>query len=352
MSVSPAERSGTEHTVAWPVAGARDAGAPTALWPVHPWVAEAASRARFAVVGAFLPGWNELRAFVLRCEALGYDAYWMNDHPTRSMDCWTTLASLSMITSEIRLASLVSCIYYRSPFLIARQAADVDRLSGGRAVLGLGVGDDVPEFAQMDLAFPSTRQRQEALAEAVAIISGLWSGERFSYAGNHFSVTDARLGLGPIQEPHVPIIIGGGGEKVTLRQVARFADVANFGPHEWVGSAFTLEDVTRKYALLRRYCAEFGRPFASILRSHWTPLVTLAPDEAALEAKRRSTRIPDAALKSSPLFATPEGAVAHFQSLADCGVQYFLATVNGTDEETLHLLAERVMPKIRPGPSL
>jgi alkanesulfonate monooxygenase SsuD/methylene tetrahydromethanopterin reductase-like flavin-dependent oxidoreductase (luciferase family) len=119
-------------------------------------VAEGQKRARFAIVSVFLSEWKEVLRFALRAEKLGFDAYWANDHPNRSMDTWTFLSALAMATERIRLISLVSCIYYRSPLLIARQAADVDRISEGRLVLGIGIGDDVPEFNQMCLPFPAT----------------------------------------------------------------------------------------------------------------------------------------------------------------------------------------------------
>lgn len=147
------------------------AAAPSSVQrPVHPWVAEGQHRVRFAIVGAFIKDWPRRLAFVQRAEELGYDAYWANDHPTRSVDCWTTLAALAMATRTIRLVSLVSCIYYRSPALLAWQAADVDRLSGGRLVLGLGIGDDTQEFAQLQLRFPPIRERQEALEETLRIV--------------------------------------------------------------------------------------------------------------------------------------------------------------------------------------
>ena len=79
----------------------------------------------------------------------------------------------------------------------------------------------------------------------------------------------------PVQQPHVPILLAGGGERVTLRQVARFADMSNFGAHEWTGGAFALEDVQRKYQALRRHCEEVGRPYDSVLRSYFTPLLVL-----------------------------------------------------------------------------
>jgi len=314
--------------------------------PTHPWVAEGSRRVRFAIVGYFLSEWSDIVTFARRSEELGFDAYWANDHPNRSMDCWTLLAALARETERLRLMSLVSCVYYRSPYLLARQAADVDRVSNGRLVLGIGIGDDVPEFNQMCLPFPAVKERQQALEETLDIIQGLWQGAPFTYVGEHFRVQAATLSPSPVQEPRIPILIGGGGERVTLRQVALRADVSNFSPHEWSGGAYEPADVKRKYAALRRYCAEVGRPFDSVLRTHFTPLLTLAEDEHDLERKRKHARIPDPQLRSVPLFATTSQAVTHFQALADLGVQYFLAAINGRDEETVELLARKVMPAV------
>jgi alkanesulfonate monooxygenase SsuD/methylene tetrahydromethanopterin reductase-like flavin-dependent oxidoreductase (luciferase family) len=317
----------------------------------HPWVAEGSQRLRFAVYSVYLREWADIVKAAQRAEKLGFDAYWAHDHPNRLMDCWTQLTMLAMATERIRLISLVSCIYYRVPHLLARQAADVDRVSGGRLVLGVGIGDDVPEFNQMCLPFPGIKDRQEALEETIDIVHGLWSGTPFSFQGKHFQVKEATLRTLPVQEPHVPILIGGGGERVTLRQVARFADMSNFAPHEWSGAAYEIGDVERKYNVLRRHCEELGRSYDSILRSHFTPFLTLAEDERALDKKRKAARIPDKALRQEVVFATPEQAVAHYQALADAGVQYFLASVDGEDEESVHLLADAVVPYVRLAPA-
>jgi alkanesulfonate monooxygenase SsuD/methylene tetrahydromethanopterin reductase-like flavin-dependent oxidoreductase (luciferase family) len=319
---------------------------------VHPWVAEGADELRFGIVSVFLPDWPDILAFAQRAERLGFDCYWANDHPNRSLDCWTMLTALAMGTEKIRLVSLVSCVYYRSPFLLARCACDVDRISGGRLVLGLGLGDDVPEFDQMAIPFPPVRERRETLLETLEIVQGLWSSEGpYSFEGKYFQVHEAIFRGKPVQQPYVPILIGGGGEKVTLRLVAEHADMSNFAPHEWSGSAFTLDDVERKYAALRSHCADFGRPYESILRSHYTPLLTLAENEEALEKKRATARIPDANLRTGPLFATPEQAIAHYGQLAGAGVQYFMAMVNGKDDETVQLFAEVVIPALKAGRS-
>jgi alkanesulfonate monooxygenase SsuD/methylene tetrahydromethanopterin reductase-like flavin-dependent oxidoreductase (luciferase family) len=265
------------------------------------------------------------------------------------MDGFTTLAALAAETTRIRLISLVSCVYYRHPLLIARGAADIDRMSGGRFVLGLGVGDDVPEFGQLGLPFPPAAERHLALSEAAEAIQGLLSGEPQT-RGGLFPMTGATLKPGPVQQPRIPLLIGGGGERFTLRQVARYADVSNFGPHEWVGNAFDPADVRRKYEVLRGYCDEIGRPYEAVLRSHWTPLLTLAPTHDQLDRKRQAARIPDAKLNTQPLFATPDEAIAHYGRLIDAGAEYFLASVNGQDQETVDLLAERVVPALEPRP--
>jgi alkanesulfonate monooxygenase SsuD/methylene tetrahydromethanopterin reductase-like flavin-dependent oxidoreductase (luciferase family) len=313
---------------------------------VHPWVEDARKRPRFAIVGTFLPEWAQVRDFAVRAEELGFDAYWANDHPLRSMDCFTQLAALAAVTKRMRLIALVSCVYYRSPVLIARQAADVDRLSGGRLVLGLGIGDDAAEFRQLGAPFPPASQRLAALAEAIEIIRGTWAGP-LTYVGEHFQVAGAHVRPGPVQQPRVPILIGGGGERTTLRLVARYADVSNFGPHEWTGGAYDVAAVRRKYEVLRGHCDDAGRSYDSILRTHYTPLLTLAETAGELEAKRRAARIPDADLRTVPVFATVDEAIVHYQGLIDAGVQYFLATVNGQDAQTAELLARHVLPALR-----
>jgi alkanesulfonate monooxygenase SsuD/methylene tetrahydromethanopterin reductase-like flavin-dependent oxidoreductase (luciferase family) len=267
------------------------------------------------------------------------------DHPlTAARDCWIGLTAAALRTSRLRLGSLTSCVYYRSPVLLARMAADVDALSHGRLVLGLGIGDDVNEFAQMGLPVPSVAQRQQALAETVAVVRGLWSTEPFTFAGQHVRVTGAQVKSSP-QQP-VPLLICGGGERVTLRQVAEYADMANFGPHPWVGNAVTLADVQRKCAALRRHCAALERPYAAILRSHYE-FVVLAKTRTELETKLAA--IPRAVLDfwGTILFAgTPEEAVRHYQALAEAGMQYFVAVVPVSgDHETLQLLGEQVLPE-------
>jgi alkanesulfonate monooxygenase SsuD/methylene tetrahydromethanopterin reductase-like flavin-dependent oxidoreductase (luciferase family) len=314
---------------------------------VHPWVAEGAQRIRFGVVGNFNKGWPDHLRFATAAERLGFDSCSLFDHPNRLMECWTLMSALAASTERIRLISMVSCVYYRSAFMLARQGADVDRISGGRLVLGVGIGDDVPEFAQLGLPFERTGQRQAAMAETVRVVQALWRGEPVTSPDRTGQLNGATLTPGPVQQPHVPVLIGGGGERTTLRQVAELADVSNFAPHEWAGSAFDVSDVARKYGVLRDFCTAARRPYESVLRSHFTPLLVLAEDVKQLARKQETTRIPDAGMSVKRVFATPADAVKHYQTLADAGVQYFTAGINSTDEETMELLAAAVWPALQ-----
>jgi alkanesulfonate monooxygenase SsuD/methylene tetrahydromethanopterin reductase-like flavin-dependent oxidoreductase (luciferase family) len=310
----------------------------------HPWVA--ADGVRFGV--SIFPQPIDWRAFidcVRRMEAGGMDSYWSYDHPQSRADCWTALAVLAAETSTIRLGTLVDCIYYRSPYLLARQAADVDRLSGGRLVLGLGIGDNVPEFEQMGIPFPPVKDRQEAMVETITIVRGLWSDPTFAFSGKHFSARSDGRFLGPVQEPHVPILLAGGGERVTLRQVARFADASNMGAHDWIGSAVTSEDIARKFGKLRAYLAEVGRTEASVLRSHFTMPLVMAETEEELEHKLNT--LPRATLEwcGDALFAgLPDETVAFYRELQAVGFQYFIANILDGDLSTVDLMCKYLIP--------
>jgi alkanesulfonate monooxygenase SsuD/methylene tetrahydromethanopterin reductase-like flavin-dependent oxidoreductase (luciferase family) len=338
-------------------------------WTTHPWVEEGVRRVRFGVDGGGAHGdWSALLDWAQMVEDLGFDSFWINDHTTLSWrDCWTALAAVAVKTHRIRLGSLVSCVFYRPPALLARMAADVDRLSGGRLVLGLGVGDAPFEFAELGLEYPRLPERQSVLAETVEIVRGLWSEAPFTFEGKHFHLNEAKMTPGPLQQPRVPILIAGGGERVTLGQVARYADASNFGASAVTGSAWSLDDVCRKYEALRAHCAASNRPYESVLRTFAASLVLAeTPDEVSRKLDASSGAMPrDEAPRVSgmprevrtfynipgperiPLLkvaGTPEEAVPYLQALIDAGVQYVI--VPGGDAETVRLMAEQVVPKL------
>ena len=321
------------------------------LMPVgtHPWVAEAKNGIRFGISIYPQPAdWRHFISIVQRMEELGYDSYWSYDHPNAHADCWTAMTALAMATKRIRLGTIVDCIYYRSPYLLARQAADVDRLSGGRLVLGIGIGDAPDEFEQMGIPYPPVPMRQRGMDETITILRGLWSGEPFDHQGEQWSaITDGSF-LGPVQQPHVPILIAGGGEKVTLRQVAQYADASNMGAHESIGLAVTMTDVSRKFAKLSEYCEQLGRPYESVLRSQFTMPLIIGKTREALDKKMAVMPQETLAWCGPALFAgTPAEAIDFYESLAATGFQYFIANILDGDEETIELLGTDVMPAFR-----
>ena len=322
----------------------------------HPWVARADEGIRFGVQLVVepeaLPGLLETGRLV---EALGFDALFVFDHPSTHADPWVCLPALAAVTGRVRLGSAVNSVPYRHPAHLARLAADLDNLSGGRLVLGVGIGWYEPEFAALDLPMRSVPERQAALEEALAIVAGVWGPEPFSFSGAHYRTEGMRVVPPPVQRPPPPILIGGGGDR-TLRQVARFADACNVsegqsvaGKMERVGGA---DAVRRKLDVLRRHCDEVGRPDDEVLRTHFTLRLVMASTAEALAAKLT----PPSPTSASPgtrragasaiVVGTPEQVLAYYREMVEVGVQYFVVQLDARDHETLTLLAEEVMPRV------
>jgi alkanesulfonate monooxygenase SsuD/methylene tetrahydromethanopterin reductase-like flavin-dependent oxidoreductase (luciferase family) len=311
------------------------------LQQVHPWVAEGAQRVRFGLYGGLTPDWSRSLEWVQLAEELGFDSFWLPDHPlAHGRDCWTYLAALAGSTRSIRLGSLVSCVFYRAPALLARIVTDVDLISNGRVVLGLGIGDVEREFAQLGLAYPPTRERQAALEEALPVLRRLLGGEEATLRGTHVQVDGAVLHPAPVQRPHVPILLAGGGEKVTLRQVARYADASNFGAGDTMGNAWTLDDVRRKHDALRSHCQAVGRPYDAVLRTYFGGVL-----EFGEGVRTREEPFSTGFGHYLVLHGDPQGAATHFRTLVDAGVRYFIV-VGLRDTQALRLFAERVVPEV------
>lgn len=250
------------------------------------------------------------------------------------MESWTVLSALAATTSRIRLATLVSSVAYRNPAHLAKIAAGVDVISRGRLTLGIGAGWYATEYAQYGWEFPTrpaVRIRQ--MEEAVRLITAMWREQRATFHGRYFHVEDAILEPKPVQQPHPPIMIGGSGEQLTLRAVARVGDACNiFGDPE---------TVRRKLAVLRRHCETEGRSYDEIERTCLTGLL-LARDEAQLRAKRERLNAPDPFRGFAVTVAQAVDLVGRYR---DAGVQLFLTSIYRNDGETQELLATEVMPR-------
>ncbi len=321
----------------------------------HQWVRKFQSRVGWGLQAFALPHDPDPAPRVVAAgrlaDELGFDAFFLGDHPAYAPDVWLHLGALAVQTSRVRLGSVVLCAGYRPPVLTARLAADLDNLSGGRAILGLGHGWNATEFAQLGLPFPPVPERQAALAESIEIIRGVWGPEPFSYHGLYHSTDRERIIPPPVQHPAPPLILAGGGERTALRLVARYADACNFGPGHATGLVRTTDEVRHKNAVLDRHCQEVGRDPRSVLRTHFTSWLMLAPTAAAAQAKL-AHYYPGGINEEqqfSRVVGTPDQVVRYYQALVDAGIEYFVVqTLDAADIETIELLALEVVPRVLP----
>lgn len=234
---------------------------------------------------SFWPGpaqpYDEVLALAQHVEQSGWDGLWFADHFMPDGDkvdvpwaeSWTTLAALAQGVPRLRLGTLVTGNTYRHPAVLAKMAATLDHISGGRAVLGLGAGWQENEHAAYHIPFYTLGERLARLDEACQVIKGLFANKRTSFEGTYYQLTEAPLVPKPVQNP-LPLLIGGGGEKVTLKITARWADEWNV----W-GDVATLQ---HKMKILDGHCADVGRDPAAIQRSA-VALLFLSDDAAFIE---------------------------------------------------------------------
>ena len=176
---------------------------------------------------------NIIKNVVAECEDLGYHSVWLDDHLMYNnwpiLESWTTLSALSSLTSRIRLGTMVSCNSHRTPSLLAKMAATLDILSNGRLEFGIGAGAQKTEHIAYGFDFPELSVRVERLSEALEVIRRLWTQEKASYKGKHYTLKDAVCEPKPVQKPYPPIIVGGSGEKLMLKVTAQYADRYDWG---------------------------------------------------------------------------------------------------------------------------
>lgn len=329
----------------------------------HPWVAAADRGIRWGVQ-LIVPNRHDALPELMKTgkavEALEYDAIFIFDHPAIHVDPWIALSGLAVATERVRLGSAVNCAGYRHPAHLARLAADLDNLSQGRHILGIGSGWWEAEYRALDAPFDPLPKRQAALDESLQIITGAWGPAPYTFNGTYVRTDRVQIQPAPVQQPRPPIMIGGSGERKTLSQVARFGDACNVREEESLSDASIPDHqraatVRRKLDALDGHCRELGRPGDEVLRTHFTLYLLLAPTEA--EAKRKLDAL-DPSVSTSPgtrrsgksamLAGTPERAIAYYRALAAAGIQYFIVQLDGADLETITLLATEVAPYVEP----
>jgi F420-dependent oxidoreductase-like protein len=302
-------------------------------------------------------GWRQIMACV---EALGFESLWRSDHfmslvdsNRESLETWVALTLTAAETTRLRFGPLVCPITFRHPSLLARMAAAVDALSGGRLVLGVGAGWNDQEHRAFGLPFPPLKERMDRLEEGLEVIMRLLGDEPAQFAGRYYQIEGANPRPKPAQRPRIPILIGTTSERRMLRIVARYAD-------EWdVPGTITPAAYRAKSQRLAAYCRDINRDPREIrhcvstafligrnereLRSRIESMQLLMPHLTRLDA----AGVRAALQKEEWLIGTPEEIIAALQALADEGVERVMLQHNDqADFEALELIAREVMPAV------
>jgi F420-dependent oxidoreductase-like protein len=284
-------------------------------------------------------------------EAIGFSAFFRSDHylamsgdglpgPT---DSWVTLAGLARETSTIRLGTLVNSATFRHPGPLAISVAQVDEMSGGRVELGLGAGWFEAEHQAYAIPFPALGERFDRLTEQLEIVTGLWTtptGQTFDYTGERYSVVDSPALPKPVQAPHPPIVIGGGGAKRTPALAARFASEFNI-------SFVPLDVLTAQYGRVGEALTAAGRSPHSLTYSAGFVVCAGRDDREIARRAAAIGRDVDELRGDSPLAGTPAEIVDRFGPFAEAGVQrVYLQLLDMSDLAHLELFASDVMSQL------
>ncbi len=302
--------------------------------------------------------WETMRSVAGTIEAAGYESLWVYDHfhtvpvPTQEVtyEAWTLMAALATVTSTVRLGQMCTCNSYRPPSYLAKVAASIDAISGGRVEMGIGAGWYEHEYDGYGYPFPKPSVRIGMLREGVEIMQRMWTEDEVTYDGEYYTLKGAICRPRPVQQPHIPFWVAGGGEKLTLNVAARYAAYTNFGQ--------SLEEFVHKSEVLRGHCAEVGRDFDSIVRS--TNFNTVCEEtEPAVEDRLAwirdhyrpfvsEDRLDGIEAMYRGMAGTPEQLVAKLRSRAEAGTGYAIMYFAEAAHDTtgLELFAREVIPAL------
>lgn len=300
--------------------------------------------------------YTEIRRIVLECEKLGFDSVWLKDNFTSSwlntyfsnkedeepssedpiLECWTTLSSLAALTKRIRLGAILVNIH-RHPSITAKMLSTLDIISNGRIEFGLSAGWYENEIKSYGLPFPKASTRVEMLEEGVIIIKRMLTENQASFEGRHYTIKDAKCSPKPIQKPHPPIWIGGGGKK-TLQLVAKYADGWNYGLCKY-------DEYLSKISILRNCCKTVGRDYEKIVKA-WHAIMLLGQDDNEIIMSKNRM---DKWKKTVAILGTPNDIIREIKRyMVIGGVRYFtIHFPDLPDLRSLNLFAKSVIPYFR-----
>jgi probable F420-dependent oxidoreductase len=308
-------------------------------------------RVRFGVT---LPqikrSWTDARDTAIELDRLGFDSVWVCDHlygvPMPNLpilEGWSELAAVAAITERVELGTLVTPPFFRNPAVLAKQIATIDNIAGGRVIAGLGSGWFASEYEGYGVPFPPVGERLKALEETCLLMRRMWSEEQVTFAGETAKTAD--VWCSPKPPRRVPILIGGGGEKVLLRIAAQHADI-------WNNLAMAQAQLGKKVEVLRRHCDAVKRDPAEIEVSQQCLVVIAADEAAAREAIAKASRIygghMGGGLEEHGIWGAPAQVIERIERHVKLGCTLFVIEFFGKDtRDPARLFAEQVMPAFR-----
>ena len=289
-------------------------------------------------------------------ESYGYDSLWVYDHfhtvpePTQEVtyEAWTLMAALAVATDTVRLGQMCTCNTYRPPSYLAKVAASIDVISGGRLEMGIGAGWYEHEHDGYGYPFLKPSERIGMLREGVEIMKAMWTEDVVDYDGKYYTLDGAISQPKPLQDPHIPIWVAGGGEQLTLNIAARHAAYTNFG--------INLEEFVHKSSVLRAHCEDVGTDYESIVRSsNFNIFCTETEDQAEekiqwLESTLKEYVSEERASRQAKLYrrssGTPEKIIAEMKEWEAAGMTYAIVNFADAAYDTsgLELFAAEVFP--------
>lgn len=299
--------------------------------------------------------YDSVKKVALECERLGFDSIWSADHLTQALECWTTLSALAPETQHIGLGTLVTCVSYRYPVLLAKIAATLDVISGGRVKLGIGTGWIESEYRAYGIPFPETSTKIEQLGEAIYLLKRMWTEEKVDLEGRYWSLKGAVCVPKPIHKPHPPIWIGLYGNAL-LKLVAETAD-------GWNTAFRSPAEFKQKVELLKKRCSSIGRKPEEIENSLYERII-IAQNKKELEKKVKQlkpnimqykllqskyrkcfTELSMEEFMSRFIIGTPQQCVEKINEYIDAGMTYLITYFEDiNDIEPLQIFAQEVMP--------
>ena len=286
--------------------------------------------------------WREMADFVRFLDReTKFNSAWTYDHfvdpgaadPSAAscLEGWSALGALAPITDRIRLGCLVTGVTYREPGVLAKMAATIDHISDGRLEFGIGAAWHEPEHRMFGIEFPPVRDRQDRLEEAVQLIRLLFDSDGpVSFTGKHYRLDKAEFQPKCVQKPHPPIMVGGGGEKRTLRTLARYGDVMNVSG--------TPDQIRHKIEVVEKHCRDAGRDPAEIRKTAFMPVI-VSDNERLIDRVAQMAATPDLPaerVKEQFAIGSPEHVREVVQRYADVGITEIIAQSQGPWKQDIY----------------